>query len=364
MLKNFFDNTVLGLEVTNFCNCSCIMCTQSQNVAKKGFMDKKIFSKLIDEIVQKDMYFDKLIPFGLGESTLHPEFNDFLAEIFRINETGRYFKTIDLHTNGTGINEEVIELISNKASVPFTLSFSLDAASSETYYNIRKNRSFDKVVNNIEKLFKRRKKTGVPRITLQFIIMEENKHEVLSFYNYWKNFLKKNRIDFQTNYDWHPPMIKDTIFFKRLNPIKHENLAKSEKLHFDKMVELGLIKNKSNREERAVESREYRGEKRRYPCSGPFKYVMVNWEGEVTVCCIDTLRELSLGNIKNVSLEDLWHSKKCHNYRLAHIKGELETMPKCIKCNNLDSPEINKKELEKYLKKYGFDEYLKYLEDF
>ncbi|MFA5479075.1 MAG: radical SAM protein [Candidatus Muiribacteriota bacterium] len=364
MFSNLFENSVLSIELTNFCNCSCVMCTQSQMKGHaRGFLSSEIFDKLLKEIVDNDLCFDKLIPFGLGESTLHPEFFDFMEEIFKINRTKRYFKSIDIHTNGINMSDELIKLFAEGGGGLSTLSFSIDAASEQTYFNIRRNRNFNNMIKNIQNVIRKRKNPQDPKIILQFIVMEENREEAPLFLNFWKDFLNQNRLDFQVNYDWNPPMIKDTIFFKRLNPVKHEEISKAEKIHYNVVENLGLIEKKTENSDRAVESREYRGEKRRYPCSGPFKYVMVNWEGEVTVCCIDTLRELSLGNLKNNTLQELWWSKKNHEYRLAHISGDISSMDKCLKCNNLDSPEISKKEIEKYLKKFGFKDYMKYLGD-
>ncbi len=367
---NFFNSlkdTILALEFTNFCNCSCIMCTQSMMKEPKGFMNRNTFEKIIKDIVEEDLCFDKLTPFGLGESTLHPEFFEYMSEIFSMNKSRKYFRSIDLHTNAINLSDELIDLFIKHSDQLNTISFSIDAITEDTYLNIRNNRNFNQMIQNIRKFFIKRGNKRVPRANLQFIVMEENKHEAKAFKDYWSSFLSEHKIDFQINYDWNPPMVKDTIFFKRLNPIKHEEINKSESLHYNTMVDLGLIKTEKNneiKEERAVKSNEYRGEpKRRYPCSGPFKYMMLNYSGELTVCCIDTLRELSLGNINDSSIINLWNSPLNHSYRLDHIKGDLSRLPRCINCNNLDSPDISIDELERYLKHFGHKDHLKCLEE-
>ncbi|MCK9224760.1 MAG: radical SAM protein [Candidatus Muirbacterium halophilum] len=368
MLKGMFKDSILALEFTNFCNCSCIMCTQSHNKIIKGFMPETILDSIINNIVSEDLYFDKLITFGLGESTLHPQFAQFMEKLFIMNSTGRYFGGIDLHTNGIDLTDEIIDILIKYGKQLSTLSFSIDAVYAETYYKIRRNKNFDKMVNNIKKIFKKRIDKN-PRINLQFIIMDENSEEAYDFMKFWGDFLQDNKIPYQINYDWYPAMNKDTIFFKRLNPVKHEELVKYESLHHFVVKKLGILKednnnNGENEKERAVESHEWRGEKRRMPCSGPFKYVTVCWNGDVTVCCIDTMRDLKIGNLSENTLYNLWSNDKCHNYRLAHIKGDLTSMPKCQHCNNLDSPEISKKEITDYLKKYGYENYLDYLKEF
>jgi len=366
MLKGkMFSDTILALEFTNFCNCSCIMCTQSHTKINRGFMSEKTFEALISGIVKEDLYFDKLITFGLGESTLHPQFGQFMEKLFTINSTGRYFGGVDLHTNGIDLTDEVIDILLKYGNQLSTLSFSIDAVTADTYFNIRRNRNFDKMVKNIKTIFRKRKER-FPRINLQFIVMDENYLEAPGFLEFWGGFLESLKIPYQVNYDWFPAMELDTIFFKRLNPVKHEELSEYEKLHHNVVRSLGLLKehdSPARENERAVESHEWRGEKRRYPCSGPFKYVTVCWNGDVTVCCIDTLRELCIGNVSKASLYDLWSSEKCHKYRLAHIKGDLSEMAKCQKCNNLDSPHISKEEMKEYLRRFGYHDYLGYLKD-
>ncbi|MFW5782475.1 MAG: radical SAM/SPASM domain-containing protein [Candidatus Muiribacteriaceae bacterium] len=363
MREKMMKDTILGLELTNFCNCSCIMCTQSSMNVNKGFMSESVFEKILRNIVDNDMCFSKLVPFGLGESTLHPQFHDFMKKIFSLNSTGRYFKAIDLHTNAINLDEKTIDLFIQYGEQLNTISFSIDAIHPETYQKIRRNPNFEDMIKNITCFYRKRGKKRLPRTNLQFIVMDENAHESRDFLDYWSRLFRKNGIEYQVNHDWEPPMRLDTIFFKRLNPIDHSNLEQSEKLHRDVVSDLGIMNSTDDSEKRAVNSTEYRGERRRYPCSGPFKYTMISWDGEVTVCCIDTLRELSLGNIKDKDLYDIWMSDRNHSYRLAHISGDLSCMPKCRNCNNLDSPHISRDELRNYIKKYGPSDYMRYLED-
>jgi radical SAM protein with 4Fe4S-binding SPASM domain len=89
---------------------------------------------------------------------------------------------------------------------------------------------------------------------------------------------------------------------------------------------------------------------KRKPCSGPFKYKFIAANGDVTVCCLDTEKELVIGNIKEQSLEEIWDSPKAHELRMAHIKGDLGRYPVCQRCPNLDSPQLSEEDIERYLK--------------
>jgi len=338
------------------------MCTQSVSQIihgkRNGFMPFDNFKAILENIKENNQFIGKFLPFGLGESLLHPAFPKILSTLLEFNKGKKYFGSIDLHTNAILLDDTIIDILLDSPSTVDTLSFSLDAVSSDTYYSIRRNRQLEVAYKNIKNFYRRRKAAGkrLPKTHLQFIVMEENHNEAGEFLKYWSEFLNDLEIEFQVNYDWFPPMRKDTIFFKRLNPFKNADLDKAEALHFETAKRLGLIKEQERSEERIINSQEFieheRPEARR-PCSGPFKYQSISWDGTVTVCCIDTGRELAIGNINDMSLSKLWDGEKIKQYREWHILGEFQNMPKCTICHNLDSPQLSDEEVVSYLKKIG-----------
>lgn len=356
---DYYKNSILALELTDFCNCSCVMCTQSVSQIihgkSKGFMGKDLFNSILDSIKRKGYRFGKLLPFGLGESLLHPDFNEMLKTILEFNKNKRYFDSVDLHTNAILMDRGIIDILLNSSSTIDTLSFSLDAVTTDTYYKIRRNRSLEKAYENIKLFFKKRKELGKskPKAHLQFIVMKENRHEAKAFLDYWSEFLDSLDIEFQVNYDWFPPMQKDTIFFKKLTPFKLHEFEEAELIHKQVARELGLLKNNGE-----FDLQKFSFKKRR-PCSGPFKYMSISWDGVLTVCCIDTGRELALGNVKDCDLFELWEGEKNKQYRLWHILGEFENMPKCTICSNLDWPIMNDDEIVSYLKGINREDLIK-----
>lgn len=68
-----FKLTTIVFELTNRCNLNCIMCPVNRDMRrKKGFMDVKLFKKIIDENPQ--LYCTVL--YFRGKSLLHPNFFD------------------------------------------------------------------------------------------------------------------------------------------------------------------------------------------------------------------------------------------------------------------------------------------------
>ncbi|MDD2714747.1 MAG: radical SAM protein [Candidatus Wallbacteria bacterium] len=362
---NYYPDSILAVELTNFCNCNCVMCTQSMNAAygqRKGFMPQATVRKILESVSERNVRIGKLLPFGLGESLLHPAFLEILKEILQFNQGRKHFESIDLHTNAILLDDKIIEVMLNSPATIDTLSFSLDAASDETYGKIRRNRQLNNATENIRRFFRKRNETGLklPKAHLQFIVMEQNRHEARQFLEQWSDFFNELGIPFQVNYDWNPPMRIDTIFFKRLNPFKNSELASAEALHRDVAKELGLIPPEKHSETgRIIDSQEYIEHERpaaRRPCSGPFKYQSIGWDGKLTVCCIDTGRELTIGNVVETPLFSLWEGDKNSSYRLWQIKGEFDKMPKCTICHNLDSPQLSDDEITEFLKRKGHAE--------
>ena len=93
-----------------------------------------------------------------------------------------------------------------------------------------------------------------------------------------------------------------------------------------------------------------------------WKTPKVAWNGEVGVCCMDVGMALSLGNIKDHTLDEMWMSPKIKEWRLHHIRGEFNKVKgknpdgstfSCAKCNGIKFPGISDEEIVKYLKAVG-----------
>ena len=62
----------------------------------------------------------------------------------------------------------------------------------------------------------------------------------------------------------------------------------------------------------------------RLPCNQLWKIINIFWNGQVSSCCHDALGDMVLGNIKDLTLKELWASEKANEFRSKHLKNELD----------------------------------------
>ncbi len=82
-----------------------------------------------------------------------------------------------------------------------------------------------------------------------------------------------------------------------------------------------------------------------YNCQQPWQRVLVRSSGEVCPCCAFFSEELSLGNLKDHSLHELWNSKEMHDLRVMHKRGNYEENSWCKKCINHMGGDYNDSQL-------------------
>lgn len=70
------------------------------------------------------------------------------------------------------------------------------------------------------------------------------------------------------------------------------------------------------------------------PCYFPFYKMMVDWNGDVLLCCDDWLRKAgSFGNLTRDNLSDVWYGEKFKSVREELLKGNRSNNEACKSCN-------------------------------
>jgi len=70
----------------------------------------------------------------------------------------------------------------------------------------------------------------------------------------------------------------------------------------------------------------------RYPCAYLWYYPSINWDGKVSVCCIDSSNRGVIGDVTETPLAAIWKGSALEAYRQAHLRRDFAAVPLCAAC--------------------------------
>ncbi|HHV37645.1 MAG TPA: radical SAM protein [Candidatus Cloacimonetes bacterium] len=274
----------LMIEPTNICNLSCPLCPSGSGELKRarGMMDLQLFKDITDQVHK---HIGMFILWNQGEPYLNPAFNQMVSYA---SSKGIYTMT---STNGSlEMNpDEIIDSGLNR------IIFSLDGTKAESYEQYRIGGDFELVKRNIAELTraKRNRASKTPHIVWQFILMSHNEDEIKEAREMAKQ-LGVDKLEFKTVqiYD------KEDIAFL---PSKHQfSRYKHSKDKFELKTKL------LNR------------------CRRLWTQPVINWDGELAICCYDKDLLFPIGNIRDHSFLSLWKSAKMNKIRRTILRSRKD----------------------------------------
>lgn len=268
------------------CNGRCRMCAHGHpdlraDYAYDDYLPFAVFTRLVDECAAHGC--PSVGMSQTNEPLLDPDLIERTQYV-----TDRGIMDIHLNTNGVLLTEEMSRKILETGVT--RLLMSLDAITEETYQKIRPGLDFKAVVQNLETFLRLRaeKGDGLPLVRVSFLLQEENKHELEAFRAKWVD-----RVDY--------------VGVQRYVPISPFDDARG----------------------RAISEAPQRGEQ---SCSYPFESLFVHGDGTVVPCAAHRARHISVGNIHQNSLYEIWHSEGMEVLRRAHRSGDLSGTRLCTSC--------------------------------
>ena len=268
----------LQIEPTSICNYRCVFCYQTDNKFNKrsgghmGHMKLKTFKMLIDQ-AEGNIEFISLA--SRGEPLLCPDFKEMLMY------TKNKFYNLKINTNASMLDEKMSRAILESGVK--TLVFSADAANSNLYNILRVNGKLEKVVENIKKFQKIRIK-DYPKskiITRVSGVKVNNQQDLGDMEKFWGD-------------------VVDQVAFVDYMPWENVYQCKYSGIQI--------------------------------PCSDLWRRMFVWWDGKVNPCDIDYKSKLSVGNIKNNNISELWKSSQYNMLRYQHESKLRNKASPCNKC--------------------------------
>jgi radical SAM protein with 4Fe4S-binding SPASM domain len=282
-LKKFPDR--ITLEVTNRCNLGCTFCPRHLVDMNLGNMEWPLFKRIVDE---SSKYLPvTLVLFFRGESLIHPDLPK-MIQYAKENGLG----PIQLASNGFLLTDEMGEELIN-AGLDF-ISFSLDTIDKEIYQKTRVNSDLQIAMDNVidfVNLCQIKKSQGykVPEIQVSSVDVEEYRKSQPDFIDFWRKYADRVRIYMEHSSDGN------------LGSINKE-----------------LLINKVQRK----------------PCGKIYTDIVIYWNGDIALCNHDWNNELAIGNVKEQSIAEIWHSDAYKDIRQMHEKTQFIENMTCAHCDH------------------------------
>lgn len=281
------------IETTAFCTERCVHCAHKALKRKKGNMEMSLYKKIIDEIALESPNTEVWMAY-YGEA---------LILRYKLYYMIRYAKekgltNVILNSNATLLDKEMSEMLIDSRLDRFIIS--MDGFSKETYEKIRVGGIYEVVLNNALQFLEilKSRKTGKPNFEMQFSIIDENKHEVEAFNEFWraKGVYVKNR----PKASW-------------AGRIEAKNLDPSIK---------------------------------RVPCKWALNQGGILWDGSLVACGVDSEGLFIAGNVDVLTVKEIWNNTH-KKFRQIHLDERWEDLPDvCKGC--LDWQTTTRKYLEPY----------------
>lgn len=278
--------TDILIELTSHCNLNCIMCPQSKLTRPKGVMPFDLWTKIIDELAEKSPQ-TRIWPALMGESLLlGMKFFDYIRYA---KDAG--MERITLNTNLNIFKDEWLDALFESRLDEMVIS--MDGITPATYEKIRVNGHLHTVLNNVRKVAeaKTRRASHLPKLLLQYVVMDENEHEQEDFINYWRQSGFEIDLKIKPRTGWASDIPAWTGV---------ENVADNEQ---------------------------------RIPCTWLLRQMTILWNGIVPQCDGDwNLDHPDCGDLNKQTVAEIWKGD-LKKIRDRHLSGDWNFMP-CQSCKD------------------------------
>jgi MoaA/NifB/PqqE/SkfB family radical SAM enzyme len=287
------------IQPTSCCNLRCKHCFGTSLTCNK--LENKIRKEEIKEIAEKiDEYKEgefqiEIVKFcgTTGEPLLNP-ITPYAIELFK-----KLNKKITLFTNGVLLDKE----LNGKKYLDYVLKadkliLSLDAASKETFYRLKRRDFFNKVVRNLEELIEKRNLTESNlNIAVSYVISEENYEEILEATDLVKN-LGADEIRFRVDFA-HPDKVQK-ISDKIIKALDQTQKYKTDNFQVSEIY---------SEEEISGDCRAFNSWGRK--CFNQYFWACIGPDGNLYACGHRTYFGVeSYGSLLNESFKEIWTGKK------------------------------------------------------
>lgn len=278
----------IDIEVTSVCNLKCPFCatTFKGREINRGFISFDTIKKIIDEGAENNLYGVK---FNIrGEPLLHRQIHEFVRYAKQKGCIDVYF-----NTNAMLLTEDVSNKLIDAGLDRISISF--EGYTKDIYEKHRVGANYETVLSHIEKMQSLKKRLGVshPKVRIQTVLLPD----IVPIFENYKRFWSERA---------------DEVAFLDYKEMKIKR----------------------------------RGVQYSWACPQIWQRMAVWWDGAILPCNHDDAGLITLGNLKEITIKDAWHSEKLNKIRNVHKRGEAHNIPACDGCYLRDSEILKLKGLK------------------
>lgn len=284
IVKGAFLPSVYVLEPISHCNLSCVMCPNSKlNADKLGHMELYDFESVLSKI---SPFAELTMLYFMGEPLQHPDFIA-LVKLAREKLKGKIVISTNCMLLTSDISNDLIEIGID------VIICCIDHWSKKKYEKIRIGGKFETVVKNVETLLEIKAKhpysnTEIIVKSLDFGFEDE---EMNNFETYWASQGGIPLIGWVDSWAGQFPELR------KLDS-QPQPYSKSKRI----------------------------------PCADLWFKMVINWKGDVVLCCHNYDYSIVFGNIITDDLQVIWNSEKIVQFRNSHINKQFNCNTLCAGC--------------------------------
>lgn len=284
----------IQIETTSRCNAKCGFCPHPvvSQEQPQGVMEEALYRRLVDEVSQYPV--SLLQPFLNNDPLMDKQILPRTAYMVHRNPHAQ----VCITTNGALLNKELAE---GFADLPLhTIHISSNALTAEAYRDTMQLDGYT-VLRNVNRLWdamqKRRSRT---RLVLTAILMKRNRDEVAHMRDYWRS--------------------RGVEFY--LNPL-NDRAGNLDQDGFSDMLPFTASANRSQLHHWPMTA-----------CQALYSSLAILWNGDVVTCCMDWRRDNVMGNVRQMTIREVWEGAQYQAIRALSDAGRLEERPLCNGCGH------------------------------
>ena len=272
----------LDVEPTNGCMYDCLFCARQQMTRPIGYMDINLFREICKQAKEYGCLGIRLLRWG--EPLLHKDIDRM------VSMAKSYNLLTHMTTNGLLLDDNMCNKLIDAGLDSIIVS--LQGTTEEEYNKVRNTDKYKCIHDNILNLVRIKKDRGVnhPWVHVSTTITDETDKQTKEWKDYWNSIVNSTGV----GYTW----------FKRL-----EDKSRVEDL-VDRSKE--LLHN--------------------FRCIEVMNKLSIDWDGAVSPCCLDYNQQLTIGNINNTNLMELWKSPQVKAIRTLLGQKRQDIFNLCSGC--------------------------------